>query len=395
MLKKLRKTIGSESQKPANRQSRVWLNRDDMALLKVSVGTALLLMIMILVAERDNRSFSTLMDALWWAVVTITTTGYGDQVPLTTSGRVVAMLAMIFGVVVVSIITGRISSYLVDKKLQEGRGLKKLKHLSDHILICGWKNDIKYLILDILRYEKNITMDDLVLINSMDPDRMTAFLMDESLKGIHYLSGDSSSEAVLMNANIKLARKALVLSEFKENEDVEAVDSRVLVTVLLLRSLNPRIYICAEVQTVKYKNYLEHLKCDEVVLSEEYTRFLLANATVYSGITKVVSKLLNNDEGATIKLVHLDPYLEDKSFGEISEHYKKAHSSMTIGVVENMGIERDFKQNALSDAQKASDISTLVKNLKNIKDMERNRTLINPPDDYIVRRHSGLIVIGR
>lgn len=345
--------------------------------------------------ERNNLDFKSPMDALWWFVVTITTTGYGDQIPQTVPGRITGIVTMIFGVVVVSIATGRISSFLVEQKLQENKGMRDLKFLKDHILICGYKSDLKYLINDILYFESGTHISDLVLINSLGQEKMSSLLLDESLKGIHYLHGDTSDESVLTRANIKEATKALVLSEPREGDDTEAIDARVLVTVLMIRSLNPNIYICAEVLTVKYKNYLEHMRCDEVVLSEEYTRFLLANATVFSGITKVVSKLLNNGDGDTLKLEPIPELLINKPFSEVASYIKTDRQAIVIGIVENMGIEKEFKQNALTEAQKTPDISTLVKNLKGIHTMERNKTLINPSDDYIVQKNSGLILISR
>lgn len=367
----------------------------DFRLILISVAIFILIVILVMLFEAGSDAYKSFMDAIFWAFVTITTTGYGDQVPKTELGRVVAIFTMIFGTIIVSIFTGRISSFLIEKKLNESRGLRKMESLKNHILICGWKNNIKFLIKDIIKFEKGVTTTDIVLINSLGAEKMATFLMDEDLKGINYVFGDYSEESILLNANVKKAKKALVLAESSDGISEEAIDAKVLVTVLLLHSLNPEIYVCAEVLTLKYKNYLEHMKCEEVVLLEEYSRFLLASATSYSGITKVVSKLLNNEEGETIKLIKADPTDIGKTFSQISTHYRQIESILTIGIVENMGIEREFKRNALSEAQKAPDISTLVKNLQHVKDMERNKTIFNPGDDYIIRKNSGLIVISR
>lgn len=52
--------------------------------------------------ERDvpGRTFASWGDALWWALSTLTTVGYGDQVPVTPAGRIVAATIMIIGVAV-------------------------------------------------------------------------------------------------------------------------------------------------------------------------------------------------------------------------------------------------------------------------------------------------------
>ncbi|MBI3199352.1 MAG: ion transporter [Rhodospirillales bacterium] len=58
--------------------------------------------------ERDQQpaAFGSLPSALWWAVVTLTTTGYGDVVPLTADGRMVGSVLMISGITVLAIMTG-------------------------------------------------------------------------------------------------------------------------------------------------------------------------------------------------------------------------------------------------------------------------------------------------
>jgi len=55
---------------------------------------------------RQPEAFGSLPNALWWAVVTLTTTGYGDVVPLTVGGRMVGSVLMISGITVLAIMTG-------------------------------------------------------------------------------------------------------------------------------------------------------------------------------------------------------------------------------------------------------------------------------------------------
>jgi voltage-gated potassium channel len=54
-------------------------------------------------------------DALWWAVVTVTTVGYGDVSPVSGEGRLIALVLMCVGVVVISILTATLSSFFVEE----------------------------------------------------------------------------------------------------------------------------------------------------------------------------------------------------------------------------------------------------------------------------------------
>ena len=61
----------------------------------------------------DRQDFPTLGDALWWALVTLATVGYGDIVPQTGWGRVIGAAVIVMGVTFLAILTATVTSYLV------------------------------------------------------------------------------------------------------------------------------------------------------------------------------------------------------------------------------------------------------------------------------------------
>ena len=56
----------------------------------------------------------SVVDGLWWAVVTLTTVGYGDVFPVTAAGRLSASLLMLLGIGFVAFITASVAAYFVD-----------------------------------------------------------------------------------------------------------------------------------------------------------------------------------------------------------------------------------------------------------------------------------------
>ena len=62
--------------------------------------------------EAQPEHFSSIFESLWWAIVTLTTVGYGDVVPITTGGRVFTFIILMVGLGVVAIPTGILSSAL-------------------------------------------------------------------------------------------------------------------------------------------------------------------------------------------------------------------------------------------------------------------------------------------
>lgn len=65
----------------------------------------------------------TFADALWWSIVTCTTVGYGDISPSTTIGRIVAIILMVFGIGLLGMLTGSITTYFTqDRATQHQNG---------------------------------------------------------------------------------------------------------------------------------------------------------------------------------------------------------------------------------------------------------------------------------
>ncbi len=57
---------------------------------------------------------ASIFDGMWWALVTITTVGYGDFFPLTTAGRIVGALLMVVGIGFVATLTASVAAHFMD-----------------------------------------------------------------------------------------------------------------------------------------------------------------------------------------------------------------------------------------------------------------------------------------
>lgn len=65
--------------------------------------------------DAPDGNIVTLADALWWAIVTTTTVGYGDRFPVTPEGRAVAVVLMVLGVSLLSVVTANIAAFFVEQ----------------------------------------------------------------------------------------------------------------------------------------------------------------------------------------------------------------------------------------------------------------------------------------
>jgi voltage-gated potassium channel len=78
-------------------------------------------------SQVPNSQIKTLLDALWWCVSAVTTVGYGDIVPVSDIGRIVALFYMFFGIIMIAILLSVITT-TVYKKRFEKEGREKREH---------------------------------------------------------------------------------------------------------------------------------------------------------------------------------------------------------------------------------------------------------------------------
>lgn len=80
----------------------------------------------------DEEAFPTVGVAVWWAVVTFCTVGYGDYVPTDGLGRFVASIMMIFAITFIAIITALVTSALVTQEQRRQREAEESTHPPVH-----------------------------------------------------------------------------------------------------------------------------------------------------------------------------------------------------------------------------------------------------------------------
>jgi voltage-gated potassium channel len=86
------------------------------------VGLAATLSVVAALLERlIDPEFKTFGNALWWAVTTVSTVGYGDYVPQSTGGRFIAAVLMLTGLSLIPLITSVVVSILVSQRTREAR----------------------------------------------------------------------------------------------------------------------------------------------------------------------------------------------------------------------------------------------------------------------------------
>jgi voltage-gated potassium channel len=98
------------------------------AFLNVLVSSVLILVF----ENAPNANIKTAGDSIWWALVTMTTVGYGDFYPVTLIGRMISALLMVSGITVFGVLTASLSRFLV--KNNDDDMSKKLNDMNEELL---------------------------------------------------------------------------------------------------------------------------------------------------------------------------------------------------------------------------------------------------------------------
>ena len=76
-------------------------------------------------SQVPNSKIKTLLDALWWCLATVATVGYGDIVPVSSIGRMVALFYMFFGITMIAILLSVITNTFYKRRFEKEESEKR------------------------------------------------------------------------------------------------------------------------------------------------------------------------------------------------------------------------------------------------------------------------------
>jgi voltage-gated potassium channel len=84
-------------------------------------------------ATFDTNEFPSMWDGVWWAVVTVTTVGYGDLYPKDVEGRIIGMAVMLLGIGFIAVLTATIASQFIQNDTNTDEMLETLRRIENDV----------------------------------------------------------------------------------------------------------------------------------------------------------------------------------------------------------------------------------------------------------------------
>ena len=237
------------------------------------------------VDNSDPTGRVSLIDAIYYTTVTLSTTGYGDIAPYTPVARMVnAFVITPLRIAFLVLLIGTTIEVLASQGREMFRAARWRKHMDDHVVVIGYgtkgRSAVDTLVNNGIRKESIIIVDP-----------SSAALSDAHADGMAVVTGDATRREVLRRAGVARARQVIITTDRD--------DSTVLAT-LNVRQLNADAYVVAAVREQNNVPLVRQSGADSVVTSSDAVGRLLGLSSLSPPLGAVMEDLLTYGQGLEV-----------------------------------------------------------------------------------------------
>ncbi|WP_345191564.1 potassium channel protein [Algibacter agarivorans] len=317
---------------------------------RTKIYTAVLLLVVImLIGVTGYKMISgySWVDAFYMTVITMTTVGFGEVVPLDDQSKIFTIFLILASVVIVGYALSIITEYILSKnnveELKHKKMQKMIESFKNHIVICGYGRNGKQAAIKLKAYKKQFVV---IEKNKEMEERLQ---LDE----VPYVIGNANEDETLIAAGVE--RASCFISALPNDADN-------LFVVLSARQLNSKINIISRASNESSYDKLKFAGANNVILPDKIGGDHMASLVVVPGLMEFIDNLsIVGKSNINIEEVAVEKFYD-------------ANKPRTI-----KGL----------DLRRKTGCSVI-----GYKD-ENGKYMVNPEADMELARHSKIIVLGR
>ncbi|MCD4525112.1 TrkA family potassium uptake protein [Nocardioides sp. cx-173] len=263
------------------------LGRRLLAALGILAGTVLLVYLdrKGYVDGNDPNNEISLIDAIYYTTVTLSTTGYGDIAPVTDGARLVnAFIITPARIAFLVLLIGTTLEVLASQGREMFRVSRWRKNMGHHVVVVGYGTKGRSAVDTLVNNGQN--REAIVIV-----DPSPTALADAHADGLAVVSGDATRREVLRRAGVGEADQIIITT----NRD----DSNVL-SALTVRQLNPDAWIVAAVKEQENAPLMRQSGANSVITSSDAVGRLLGLSSLSPTLGSVMEDLLTYGEGLEV-----------------------------------------------------------------------------------------------
>ena len=308
-------------------------------------------------SHAEGGQIKNLFDGFYWSIVTLSTVGYGDIVPHSTSGRLVAIVLIFSGIMILSFFTSIMVSGFSEEiyHLRENRAYTEIKRYDNFVILCGFGRVGQHI-------AKQLSKDKLqfVVIDAQPENILKAKELEYTV--IH---ADASKNGVLTSAGINNGASSVLCTT-----DDDVINVYVTLTA---RHLNSTINIISRANNVDNVKKLYQAGASNVIRPFEIAGMVVAEYVGQPVAFEAILGIIHAKSDIVMETleVYLGSCLECIEISEIDFLQRKL---ILLGVISSNPDHRIHK---------------------NSYEIKNQHFYFNPPDHFVLRANDLLVVLGR
>lgn len=233
-----------------------------------------------------NEDGISLLDAFYYAVVTLSTTGYGDITPVSPTARFVNVVIITPArVMFLIILVGTTLEVLTEQYRTNIRLTRWRKRMKDHIVVCGYGTKGRSAVNALL--ESGVDKEHILVV-----ERDPAAIRQATAAGLVAIEGSATRAAILTEAHVQRAKAVIVAAHSDE--------AAVLIALTARQLTKGKVRIVAAAREAENAPLLKQSGAHQVIVSSATAGRLLGMSTSAPPIIDVVEDLLTPGEGMAL-----------------------------------------------------------------------------------------------
>ncbi len=318
-------------------------------------------------AERSVQKGLTLLDAVWWAMVTMTTVGYGDFSAVTWTGRfLISYPCMILGIGIIGYLIGVVAEIMLDRMSRKRKGLMNITD-KNHIIICNCPAIQKVLLLvkEIRANSEHAGKPCVVVTNKFDE-------MPEEFKTSHiqFLKGDPTREEILIKANISECAGVFILADDpKRMTSDEKTFAAGTIIEMIKKEKDLSFKVVVELVSRENMKMMRRSNVDGIVTPDGITDCLMVQEFVSPGVHGIIQQIISNTVGSQFYI--LETKLQGHKVSDIQIAVLEHPNNMQV-----IGIVKKGKQTLnppkTMEIEKGDKLIMLAESAEDFESVERD-----------------------
>jgi voltage-gated potassium channel len=265
-------------------------------------------------AEPASNSIRSLGTYTYFFIVTVTTVGYGDVVPVTAIGRAAANIIAIGGIGAAAVALGKIFNSIGDYVRRREKGLLGVS-MKGHIVIFGNRGAETAALIRLLIADRQSSGTAIVLCSqSTERNPFPDF--------IDFVRGEPASHDVMTRACVKDAGKVIIHA----GTDYESIS-----IALAVKEINPTAPIVVRANDPGKEVDIERVDRKRVVCIAGIDVPMMVREIHNPGITQVIERLLSPD-GQDLRSIQVPAGDHTFTFGKLAHEFREKHGAILIGM---------------------------------------------------------------